>query len=89
MTTNFPPPFLCQKKTSLWQRGSKVYQYILKIKWISTFYLRISVLQQGGAESIILSAGGAESMMLSACAESMTISAPPWTLLASLKKLEY
>ena len=45
MTTNFPPPFLCQKKTSLWQRGSKVYQYILKIKCISAFYLRISILQ--------------------------------------------
>ncbi len=45
MRTNFPPPFPCQKKTSLWQRGSKVYKYISKIKCISTFYLRIGVLQ--------------------------------------------
>ncbi len=45
MTTNFPPPFPCQKKTSLWQRESKVYQYISKLKCISTFYLRIGILQ--------------------------------------------
>jgi hypothetical protein len=42
----------------------------------------------GGAESIILSAGGTESMMLSACAESMILSAPPWMLVAQLKRLE-
>ncbi len=46
------------------------------------------ILSAGGAESIILSAGGAESMMLSAWAESMIFSAPPWMLVAQLKRLE-
>ncbi len=37
---------------------------------------------------MILSAGGAESIILSACAESMILSAPPWMLVAQLKRLE-
>ncbi len=46
------------------------------------------LLSAGGAESIILRAGCAESMMLLACAESMILSALPWTLVAQLKRLE-
>ncbi len=49
--TTIPPMFLCQKKTSLWQRGLKVYPYISKIKCISTFYLRISILQHATASA--------------------------------------
>jgi hypothetical protein len=46
------------------------------------------ILSAGGAESMILSLGGAESMILSAYDESMILSAPPWTLVAPLKRLE-
>ena len=45
------------------------------------------ILSVGNAEGDILSVGGTESMMLSACAEGMILSAPPWTLVAPLKKL--
>jgi hypothetical protein len=44
------------------------------------------MLSAGGAESIILSVGSAESMMLSACAKNMILSAPPWMLVAPLKR---